>query len=261
MVERIDELEKYYSPIETSDSWASFLFYLGALFSITIPYSNLIQIPWIEQAISALFIVIVVSHSVVSHYSGFHLIPIAENLRRKQLLSNSLGIPLTTEKTHLYYNNEVSPSVIRLGANVTENSFFAKNVCSEMAKNERIKIFIYALVWLFSIANRSTDLNIILTLTQVLFSGDILIRWLKLEILRTRNESIYNQLYSLFLNKSTSTTVTFVAGILDAFASYEAAKASASIKQSSRIFNKLNKELTVKWNEIKAGLRIGEIRA
>ena len=145
--------------------------------------------------------------------------------------------------TYLYGiqpNNEVSPSVIRLGLNVLENSFFAKSICHEMAKFERKKIFIYSFFWLFAIFNRSTYLGLVLTLTQVLFSGDILIRWIRIEVLRVRNEFIYERLYQLYLNRKSSE----VTGILDAFASYEAAKSSASIKQSSKIFNRLNPSLT-----------------
>ncbi len=259
MTERIDELEKYYTPIERCDNWAWGLFFISAILSVAIPYSNVIQIAWIQNSISILFILSVVTHSILSHFNSFYLIPKAESHRRKQLLSNSFAVPLTPERTELYYNNEVSPSVTKLAANVMENSFFAKNICNEMAKKERIKSLIYLIIYLFSILNRRTDLDLILILTQVLFSGDIIFRWIKIEFLRFRNESIYSSLYSLFLHKASAEANRTVAGMLDAFASYESAKASASIKQSSKIFRKLNDSLTREWDNIKDELGINDV--
>ena len=108
----------------------------------------------------------------------------------------------------------------------------------------------------FAILYRDTGLGLLLILTQILFSGDILIRWLKIEVLRARNESIYEKLYSLFLNKVESEDRKHIGSILDAFASYEAAKSSASIKQSTKIFNKINQKLTREWNGIRDRLGI-----
>lgn len=260
MTERVDELEKYYNPIEICDRWTFSLFLTSAILSVAIPYSDDIQITGLQKLIVIFFILSVLTHSIISHYNSYHLIPKAESLRRKQLLSNSFAVPLTPERTELYYNNEVSPSVTRLAANIMENSFFAKNVGDEMAKKERNRILIYFVIYLFSILNRSTDLNLVLILTQVLFSGDIFFRYVKIEILRFRNDSIYNRLYDLFLHRASSEADRMVAGMLDAFASYESAKASASIKQSSKIFHKLNSKLTVEWGNIKDELGIKDVK-
>ena len=261
MTDRIDALERYYSLAKTIDKWASFTFFAGAIFSILIPYSNLIQTPWMQEALTIIFMLFVLSYSVLDHYNGLYLLPVAEHNRRKQLLSDSFDVPLTTEKTNLYYNNEVKPSVLRLGANVMENAFFAKNVCNEMAKKERIKISIYALIWVLAIANRSTDLTLVLALTQFLFSGEILVRWIKIEVLRARNETLYQNLYALFLNRTASDTKGAVACILDAFASYETAKGAASIMQSSKVFDRLNPTLTEEWTEIRKQLKIKDDEA
>jgi len=256
MNERIDELEKYYSPIAICDGWAKWLFLVSAILSIVILYPSLFPYPLLENGVKIAFILSVIFHSALVHFNGFHLIPRAENLRRRQLLSNAFGVPLTSEKTQLYYNNEISPSVLKLGGNVMENSFFAKHVCGEMAKDERIKILIYTVLWLIAILNRSTDLGLLLTLTQVLFSSEVIIHWLKTELLRSRNEATYDKLYALFLNKGSSEDQSLTAGILDSFAFYESSKASASIKQSTKIFNRLNPSLTEQWGKIKVQLQL-----
>lgn len=256
MNQRIDEVEKYYKPIEVCETWSGYLFILGAILSIAALHSEIVNIKGLDQVLNILFLISVVLHSVLTHFSGFYLIPRAENTRRKQLISNSLDVPLTLEQTNLYYNNEVAPSFVRLGVNVLENSFFAKNVCNEMAKFERVKVLLYFCFWFFAILYRDTSLGLLLILTQILFSSDILIRWLKIEVLRAKNESIYEKLYSLFLNKVDSENKKHIGSILDAFASYEAAKSSASIKQSTKIFNKVNQKLTREWNGIRDRLGI-----
>ena len=116
-------------------------------------------------------------------------------------------------------------------------------------------------MWVSAIANRSTDLIVILTLTQFIFSGEILIRWIKIEVLRARNETLYQNLYALFLNRKSSSTKCEVASILDAFGSYEAVKGAASIMQSSKIFNRLNPTLTREWDEIREQLNIKDDEA
>jgi len=256
MNERIDELEKYYSPIALCDIWAKGLFFVSAILSIVILYSSLLPYSSFENGTKIAFILSVIIHSVLVHFNGFYLIPRAESLRRRQLLSDAFGVPLTPDKTQLYYNNGISPSVLKLGGNVMENSFFAKHVCGEMAKNERIKILTYTVLWLISILNRSADLALLLTLTQVLFSSEVIIHWLKIELLRLRNETIYDKLYALFLNKVSSEDQNMTAGILDSFAFYEASKAAAAIKQSTKIFTRLNPILTKEWVKIKAQLQL-----
>lgn len=259
MSNRVDQLEKHYSPIETCDKWISRLFWVCAAFSVGVPYVGAMPFVWSQQAISILFIVAVVVHSIISHYNSFYLIPTADGLRRKQLLSNAFGVPLTPEKTVEYYNNEITPSVTRLGACILENTFFAKNVCHEMAKKERMKVLTYFLLWIVAISYRSTDLGLILTLTQLLFSGEIFIHWIKIEMLRMRNDAIYNDLYSHFLNRVSPAYLPGIASLLNSFASYESAKASASIKQSSEIFDKLNPKLSAEWAEICKQLEIDKL--
>ena len=259
--QRVDEVERYYKPIEACEKLASALFWVCACLSIGIPYSGLLPFHWMQQTLEVLFMVAVVAHAIISHYSSFFLIPSAENARRKQLLSDAFGIPLTPEATVGYYNNLLAPSVARLGACILENSFFAKSVCAEMAKKGRLRILVYFLLWLAAISCRQTDQGLLLTLTQILFSGDIIVRWVKIEVLRGRNDRIYSALYSHFLHRISPQEPPGIAGILYAFASYESAKAAASVKQSSRIFHEMNPSLSKEWDTIREKLKMDALDA
>jgi len=251
MLERIDQLDKYYSPIEKINTSTWILFLISAILSIAILYTNSIEYPLVKQLIEICFMIVVIIYSILSIYNSYYLIPSVEKLRRKQLLSDSFGVPLTSENTENYYNNEFIPSLNRLGMNVLENSFFAKNVCLKMAEKERLKIFIYFLLWIIAMAYRNTDLSLILIITQIFFSGEIIISFIKIEMLRFENSSIYDKLYTYFLHDISSTTPRGIATILDLFTSYEVAKANASLKQSSKIFMQLNPRLTEEWKMIR----------
>ena len=247
---RVDGLERYYRPIEHFEKWTAILFWLSALFSFAVLYSQFI--PWkdIHDIPTLLFSVSVLLHLILSLYIRFHLIPQAEGKRRKQLLSDSFGAPLTPEETKAYYNNPLAPSIRRLGANVLENTFFAKAVCGKMAVQERAKVLIYFTIWILAALWRSTPLGLLVVVTQTVFSGEIIAKLISVEVLRHRNEDLFEELYHEFLHKVDFHSPTGTACIIDAFASYEASKSAAALKQSTKVFNKLNPNLSREWEVI-----------
>ena len=193
--ERIDEIEQYYKPIERLEKWNNNLFWVSSFLSIVVLYIDKVPLSNIKIITTVIFIVCVVSGLVFSLYLRFNLIPKAEEKRRKQLLSNSFGIPLTHEQTQKYYNNQITPSIKKLGANILENSFFAKEICSRMAIRERIKIICYITIWILAAIWRDTPIDLLLVITQIIFSGEILGRFISLELLRYRNEHLFEELY------------------------------------------------------------------
>lgn len=255
---RVDGIDSYYRPVERLENWTSWLFWLSAGLSVVVLYAGLI--PWkpIQDIPMIAFIVSVVVHLVLSLYLRFYLIPTAEWKRRKQLLSNSFGVPLTPEQTQAYYNNPLAPSIERLGANVLENSFFAKAICGRMAVHERIKVVCYFICWILAVFWRSTPLSLLAVITQTIFSSEVIAKLVSLEVLRHRNEELFEELYHEFLHKIDFRSQTGTACILDAFATYEAAKAAAALKQSTKIFVQLNPELSKEWDEIRNQLGMGK---
>lgn len=251
MSDRIDQIEKYFKPVEHLNTWSGIFFYISALLAITIPLINGRVGERDFQYIAIIFVVVVVLHSAFQGIVSFYLLPRAERERRKQLLSNSIGVPLTHSRTNKYYNNEREAGLERLSANIMENAFFGKSLCVAMLKPERIKVALYSVLLLFALLSRESDLGVIVALTQTFFAGGILLGWIKLELLRIKNEGVYSSLYSLHLNQRRTFNANEVAMVLDEFAEYECAKSSASIKLSSRMFHKLNASLTEEWDTIK----------
>jgi hypothetical protein len=254
--ERIDELERYYKPIEQIDDINSWLFWASAILSIAVFFKGLL--PWkaLQDTLEISFVLLVIFHLILSIYVRYHLLPIAERKRRRQLLSDSFAVPLIIETTQKYYNNEISPSIARLGANVLENTLFAKNITAKMAIRERIKILIYVLIWALAMFWRTTNLGLLVVITQTIFSSEIIEGWIRIEVLRNEAEKFYDELYSNFLHKVDLTNSDGIASILDLFASYEATKSMTAIRQLRSIFMSSNPELSQEWDTTRERLGI-----
>lgn len=268
MTERIDEVSKHYSPIETCEMIGGYLFWVCVFLSffILIPTHQLktfIAYAFDPSLLASfkgvpniLFIVTTCLYFSLSQYVRFFLIPRADKERLKQLLTNSFGTSFSVEKTAQYYNNSLPTSMGKLAANILENSLFGKEICAEMAKKERKKVGFYALIYLFLIFNRSTDISVVIALSQLLFSEELLIRLITVEFLRSRLEIVHDGLYAMYRHNLDLSKEAGFAEILNFFALYESAKASAGLKQSSAVFFQLNPLLTQKWLEIKKQLKI-----
>lgn len=255
MNNRVDDLDKLYKPVETFNSITTLLFCIGAILSIALPsfVGNLNESN--IQLLTIFYVLIVVLHAFFQNISSFYLLPKAEKERRKQLLSDALGVPLTHAETNLYYNNDNNAGLKRLHANLMENSFFGQRICLAMLKSERLKVAVYASLLLCAFLYREAELGVLVILTQVFFNGGVLFNWIKMEILRNRNERIYESLYSLHLSRQDMSNDNGMAALLNLFSEYECAKSSASIKLSSKKFHDLNPSLTEEWSTIKS--RIG----
>lgn len=251
---RIDEVEHYYQSPKKVDFVVTSLFWITAFISIAIPYLNSFGNN-VQDFFKVIFILLVIAHFLSNIILSIYLIPVAERKRRRQLLSDAFDTPLTQEKTNLYYNNTFKPSVQKLAANIMENCLFSKEIASRMLLKMRWVVGVYMFVWVFIFAVRQSDLDLLLWITQLVFSSAIVMRWIQLEFLRNRHEQTYEVLYNYFLSGHQDNSKS-IATILDAFASYEATKASAGLVLSTKVFEKINQEYTMKWQSIRSQLRM-----
>lgn len=264
MEEKIDEVVKHYFPVERIDPILTIFFWLSAIASFILLHKNTLinkhsmAIKSYEPFFEPIFLLLVLTYTILSFFKRNFLIPAADTQRYKQLLSDSLGVPISSELTKGYYNNEFPPSITRLGACLLENSFFGKAITGEMANKQRIKMFAYFLLWVFFFACRSTPLTQLVWITQIVFSGEILFHTISIEILRIKITNVFNSLHSVFLSKPDFKSDKIIAMILDNLLAYERAKAASAIKQSTAIYNQLNSKLTEDFVRIKNQLNFVE---
>lgn len=252
---RVDEVARFYKPVEKIETWTPVLFWINSFLSYAILFPN--SFTYQMQNILPVFFILSVSvQFVLTQIVRMILLPKAELIRRRQMISDSLGTKLTHERTSLYYNNEYPPSFIRLCSNTLENSFFSKEISEKMLFSKRIITGVYILLWLLLFTLRNSNLEVLIWITQIVFSGGLLAKWLNLEILHSRYEKVYEDLHLHFLNKIGEKSQCAVATILDSFVAYEAAKSTAGYLLSTKIFNKLNSQLSDEWEKIRKDLEM-----
>ncbi|MDO3653542.1 hypothetical protein [Bacillus subtilis] len=258
MSERQDSLDKHYAIIEKLNTSTSRLFWFNAALSIGVFFVN--DYLLVKNIILGVFILSTLCYFIIDNYLSIFKIPQVEEKRRVHLLTNSFNVPLDNERTNKYYNNDLEPSLLKLGANIFENSLFAKRVTHEMAIRERIKVGIFIVIFVVAILLRTTEMELISILAQTLFASTLIPAYLRLEVLHYKNRAMFDCLYDIFLFQKQRTTENdekLSAKLLDCFVKYESAKAYSGVKQDSKIFHKINPEVSQEWEEIKRNLNIG----
>lgn len=244
--------DKYFSAVRIADKWASRLFFISAAFSFAVLYDG-----WPSPALpilQACFAISVISLFVVGIGLRLYWLPRAEDKRRQDFLSIAFGVHLTHDETVGYYNNDQTNPHRKVAAQLLENSLFSKTITLRMAQNERVVVVAYIAIWLVALLNRETAISLLVTATQVIFSEQLLSRWLRLEWLRMRFEAVYDAVYRLFQSRTAGTR--FSAQAMDFYSDYETAKAVGAITLSSRLFIDLNPSLSQEWERIKKALQV-----
>jgi hypothetical protein len=244
----------YYDAVQTAEKVSDWLFYLNALLSFCTLLVDQKFYPDAYDVVLLLFSISVVAMLALGLILRLYLTPRAEDKRRQDFFSSACNVSLIHQQTEGYYNNDFKDPIKRMAAQVLENSLFSKEIALRMAHRERVKVAIYALIWLVLLHNRRTDLGWIVAASQAIFSEQILSRWLRLEWLRIRFEKTFDDVFKLFQTRPS--IAQFNAHALDAVSMYETSKANAAITLSSEIFDGLNPTLSEEWNTVKATLKI-----
>lgn len=254
---KIDPIRKrYYRPLEVAESCSNWLFYFVAALSISAFAVERATYPRLYELVQGAFVAGVLALFFIGLGIRLYWTPRAEDKRRQDLLSNSFVVALTHELTSGYYNNDQTNPFRRLCASLLENSFFSKNVTLEMARSERIRMALYALIWLVALLNRATDLALAAAMAQAVFSEQIISKWIRLEWLRMRFECVYDGLYRLVQTTTDFNKEEFRVRVLEAFGEYETGKGYGSITLSAKIFERQNPTLSAEWAVIKRTLNL-----
>jgi hypothetical protein len=246
--------KRYFDDVERSDTATDWLFYCGAVLSILSLLLDKSAHPGMYDWVQVGFLIDAIALFALGQLSRLYLTPRAEDKRRQDFFGCAFDVNLSHEVTDGYYNNDARDPNRKLAAQLLENSLFSKTIALSMARVERIKLLVYALLWLVCVINRQSDLGVILAASQVIFSEQLVSRWLRLEWLRMRFEKTYDDVYRLFQSRPAAST--FAAMALDSLTSYEAAKSTAGITLSSGMFDKLNPSISKEWTSIKALLKL-----
>lgn len=176
----------------------------------------------------------------------------AENERRKTLLANSFDANITEKKTNGYYNNEEKKSLKKMGINSFESVLFSRNNSKIMIKNNALKFIFEILIWLIIILIVK-DKNIILCVTQCIFSTELLVNYLKLVYFYLKVNKIYGEFYKIFITEGYSKKLETIT--LQYVFEYECLKNYSHILLSQRNFENNNVSWSNEWDNLLKNIR------
>lgn len=247
---------EFYVPLGGAERISTVSFYAAAALSIAVLLIDKTIHPEIHAIAQATFAVSVIALFVSGIVIRTYFAARAHSSRMADFVSNAFSVPLVAQPSQGYYTTDAADPFIRMGASVLENSLFTKSIVRKMLRFERSRIAVYALIWFWAAFNRTTDLELLTVAAQVLFSEQIISRWVRMEWLRSRVERLYDDVYALIQSTTNFDSKEFRARVIEAVIRYETSKAQAGLSLSSRIFNRLNAGLSSQWEATASQLGI-----
>jgi hypothetical protein len=243
--------DEFFWPLVLADYSANILFYISAALSIATLLVSQNTYPRAFTFVEVLFPLSVIALFLTTLAIRLYFAPRAQSRRYQDFLSHAFAKPFSHRQTAGYYNNSAPIGIARVAAQVLESSFFSHEIVARMTTWERIKIASYLSFWMIAVLNRNTDLALISLAAQIVFSEQIISRWLRLEWLRRECEKIYDDAFRLVQSGHEPEMFT-----LEILGRYEIAKATAGISLSTKIFERNRLRLNAEWDKIRATLGI-----
>ncbi|KAA2235977.1 hypothetical protein [Salinarimonas soli] len=245
---------EYYNPLRNAENLSDAMFYLAAALSVAVLQIDKVVSPKIYQAAQATFALLVVGFFLSGITVRTYFAARAHAMRVADFMSNAFSVPLVPSPSKGYYNTPVGDPFLRIGASVLENTLFTKAIVSRMLYFERSRIVLYLSIWLWAVLYRATDLDLMAIAAQVLFSEQLVSRWVRMEWLRSTVERLHIELYSLIQVTQDAASPTFQARVVAALVSYEMSKAQAGLSLSTRMFKRMNPDLSLEWQSMASQL-------
>lgn len=249
--ERKDEIQDLYDRTNKISNWGNILFLLTIIISFILLFDFKLKDVFIT-----LSIVLTLGYIVLSNINDIYFSNLAETERRKSLLKESFNINTTLRETNKYYNNDETPSIKKLGLNCYESVFFTKKVIDKMMFMNSMKITIFILIYIILMIQLE-NLELLLVITQTLFSAEILFYFIKLCYYKFQLDKICKEFQDIFFIRGLSDNMEIL--LLDATMDYECLKSYCKIATSSKLFNKYNKEWSEEWNKLLKKLKQQEV--
>lgn len=192
-------------------------------------------------------IIVNIIYIAISGYTDIILKNKAENELRKTMISNSFNINITNTKSEGYYTNRVEPSIKKLGVNNFESVLYTSKITEKMILKKVMKTLFIVVMWIIAIT-QIENIEIIVLLTQIIFSADILLDLIKILYYHINVKILYNNFYKIFVTDGYQEKDIPI--IVEYVMEYECIKSYSHIVLPNSIFIKEKEELEKLWNQI-----------
>jgi len=171
----------------------------------------------------------------------------AEIERKQDFIDNSLNTRLSLQNSSGYYSNDsIDPSVFKLGVNCFENTYFTYKVSKKMLPVAVIK-FLFVLVLFVFVALFSGN-QLLLLMFQVPLPYVLLKDSYRTYRLNQNVCEVLEKFQIIFSNDNSNSLNEL---IINNVISYEKVLSTYSILLNSKLFGKMNDDLSKEWKELK----------
>lgn len=245
-IERQDPVEPSYLRHRSWEAWNERAGWLAAASFGVYAWLHYVHSDSAEAA-KLLFVLLTVISVCAGYWSRFVVQPLADQERRRLLLSDSLGVGLTQMRQAGYYNNPLPPSFDRLLLCLAENTFFFPRLLKAELPQQILFCVVVTLCLLVGLRFGTAEF-VELVAVIVLF-GDLglgkLIRMLwaiqRLDQLHLQIKALISASYAgIELQSRAAETLT----------EYEYLKGKSATRAGNATFTRMNEELTREWNAV-----------
>lgn len=226
----------------------NYIFY--SIFILSLIFTYLDNSKYVNYLSILSLIILTILKFIIEHYQEK-----GECSRRKDFFDNSFGSKFSVTSSLDYYdNNEIDTGLYKVLVNVYENSYFSSAITSAMKKSILVKnVFLIIIVIGFSIYGFKNS-NFALPILQLFLSKYFIEDLITISNYNAKVESIFEKITSIFaegLSKNNINNTINQSKVISILIEYETNISHSKLFLDSKIFNKLNSELTNKWSEIK----------
>lgn len=248
--------ENFFKPYERADRIGNMLFYGTALLSGATLFASKHVSPAVNGFLQVSALLGAIALFVMGLVIRLYFMPRAENQRLFDFFGRGFNEDLGGKRTEGYYNNDLTQPMERLVAQVLENALNSKEIVRDMCCSERWRAGICISLLLFCVALRQSEYDLMIAVTQLVLSENVLSRLVRLEWLRCKCEEAYEGAWAVLSSRPTTSISS--ARTLAVIGAYEAAKANAGILFDSKVFEKLGPELEQEWQRVCVRLNIAQ---
>lgn len=248
--------QKFYAPLALAENVSNVCFWVAASLSIAVFFVEKSFYPILSSTVQIAFVVVVVIQFVLGLWMRLSLSTRAQQKRIADFLSSAFQFPLLAQPSRGYFDNAELESFRRIAASLLENLLFTKSILQSMFSRELLVVLVYVVIWLLSMLNRSADLAVIAALGQVVFSEQLLSRFVRIAWLKARTDGMYEDAYAIIQSSQKMSAAQFRARVIDCLLRYETAKALAGISLSTKVFRRLNPAVSAEWRQTADALHI-----
>ncbi len=240
---RVDEVQALYDKCDNITKISNLLFIINVFLSFILLFSFNGK-----EIIINISLILIIIYVTLVNINDLYFSNLAENERRKSLIKESFGVKTTLKETKKYYNNNEKLSVKKFGLNCYESVWFTKNVVDKMLPFSIFKICVLAIIYIVLMINLE-NLNVLLVITQTLFSSEVIFSFIKLCYYKFQLEKINSEFEKIFFVSGANNENRDVL-ILDAVMDYECLKSYCKISISSKIFFNNNEKWSKEWKKL-----------